>query len=426
MRDGHKTVESILPRQGWTSVTQYSIKNIDIASGASIRSGGTIAVQGTKLAKGTVAGPEFDMAGASFAYPALINIHDHFRGNYLPRVGPKDDKFYLNWAPWDADLKSSPVFEERSNINVEQMYFLSAYKNMFSGVGTANDHFPHEINGAYLPRLPIHVMEEYTLSHECSSFDLHWGEGIEIEHAKALERDWPYITHLEEGFDSESQDGIGILERLHCLDDHDVFIHCIGFSEEDIAKTAKAGASVSWCPASNYFMFNVTCKIRKMLKAGINVAIGTDSTATGSVNLLAEMKYARTVYREMYGEELPAKTLFHMVTGNPAKAFRVADRIGALEPGMNADILILKARESDPYENLAATTMEDIEFLSVNGVPVLAERRFEELVPKDVDYEEVMVGGRAMLAKGKPASLYRAIRSAVGFKKRLDYLPFEC
>jgi hypothetical protein len=402
------------------------MKNADIASGASIQSRGSVSVHGQKLSTGRQSGPEFDLGGTSFIYPALINIHDHFRGNYLPRVGPKEDRFYSNWSYWDADLKSSPVFEERSNITVEQMYQLSSYKNMFSGVGTANDHFPHEINAAYLSRLPIRVIEQYCLSHECSSYDLHWGDGIEIEHARALEHDWPYITHLEEGFDPEAQDGIGILERLGCLDEHDVFIHCIGFSDDDIKKTAKAGASVSWCPASNFFMFNVTCKIRKILKAGINVAIGTDSTATGSVNLLAEMKYAREVFRDMYGEELPAKSLFSMVTANPAKAFRMADRIGALEPGMNADVLVLKAKHADPYENLAQANMEDIEFLSVDGIPVIAEERFGEIVPDGSAYESVEVGGRRLFARGAPASLYRAIREAVGFKKRLDYMPFDC
>lgn len=405
-------------------MTEYTLHNADVASGDVVRGRGSVSVRGSRLAD-KAAGPSFDLGGSSFVYPALINVHDHFRGNYLPRVGPKEDKYYINWAPWDADLKSSPVFDERSNISVEQMYFLSAYKNLFSGVATANDHFPHEINGAYLPRLPIRAIEEYTLSHECSSFDLHWGEGIEIEHARARERGWPHITHLEEGFDPESQDGIPILEKLGCLDDYCVFIHCIGFSDEDIAKTAKAGASVSWCPASNMFMFNATCKIRKMLRAGINVAIGTDSTATGSVNLLAEMKFAREIYREMYGEDLPASVLFKMVTANPAKAFRMADRVGALEPGMNGDVLVLKARKDEPYENLAVATMEDIEFLSVGGVPVLAEKRFEELLP-DSGYEELSVGGRSVFARGAPATLYRSVREAVGFKKRLDYLPFDC
>lgn len=414
------------PRQGWTSMTSYSIKNADVASGDSIQSHGIVSVLGKELTSDKVSGPVFDLKGASFVYPALINIHDHFRGNYIPRVGPKNDNYYVNWGPWDADLKASPVYEERANIDAEQMYFLSAYKNMFSGVATANDHFPHEINGSYIKRLPIRVIEEYTLAHECSSFDLNWGDGIEIEHARAIEKNWPFITHLEEGFDPESQDGIGILERLECLDSHCVFIHCIGFSDDDIKKTAKAGASVSWCPASNYFMFNVTCKIRKMLNAGINVAIGTDSTATGSVNILDEMKFARSVYRQMYGEDLPAKLMFDMVTSNPAKAFRMEKRIGKLEPGMNADILILKAKKNEPYENLAAASMEDIEFLSVDGVPVLADGRFAELIPKSSTYEEIVVDGRQMFAKGTPASLYREIRDAVGFKKRLTYLPFEC
>ena len=64
----------------------------------------------------------------------------------------------------------------------------------------------------------------------------------------------------------------------------------------------------------------------------------------------------------------------------------MADRVGALEPGMDGDVLVLKARKDEPYENLAAATMEDIEFLSVGGVPVLAEKRFEELLPDSYNF----------------------------------------
>ncbi|HQG39593.1 MAG TPA: hypothetical protein PLV76_01745 [Spirochaetales bacterium] len=35
-----------------------------------------------------------------YVYPALINIHDHMRGNYLPRVGPKNNQYYTNWSFW--------------------------------------------------------------------------------------------------------------------------------------------------------------------------------------------------------------------------------------------------------------------------------------------------------------------------------------
>lgn len=405
-------------------MTQYTLANADIVSGIGIRKKSSVTVSGETLAEAGQ-GPIIDLKGESYVYPALINVHDHMRGNYVPRVGPPKGRFYLNWSFWDADLKSSKVYEERANLGVETMYFLSAYKNLFSGVATVNDHFPHEINDPYIPFLPIRVIKEYALAHECSSYDLKWGKGVEIEHAQAVKNDWPFITHLEEGFDAEAQDGVGVLERLGCLTEHDLFIHCIGFSDEDIAKTAKAGASVSWCPASNLFMFNVTCKIRKLLKAGVNVAIGTDSTHTGSINLLAEMQFARAVYRRLYGEDLPAQTLFQMVTANPAKAFRIYDKTGTLEAGKRADVLILKARHDDPYENLAQAKMDDIEFLSIDGRPVYADERFWELMPGP-KHEEVKVGRRMMRVKGSPLSLYRSVRKAVGFDKKLDYLPFEC
>lgn len=402
----------------------YTLANADIVSGIGIQKKSSITVSGETLATAGP-GPKIDLKGESYVYPALINVHDHMRGNYVPRVGPAKGRYYLNWSFWDADLKSSKVYEERANLGVETMYFLSAYKNLFSGVATVNDHFPHEINDPYIPFLPIRVIKEYALAHECSSYDLKWGKGVEIEHAQAVKNDWPFITHLEEGFDAEAQDGVSVLERLGCLTEHDLFIHCIGFSDEDIAKTAKAGASVSWCPASNLFMFNVTCKIRKLLKAGVNVSIGTDSTHTGSINLLAEMQFARAAYRRLYGEDLPAQTLFKMVTANPAKAFRIYDKAGTLEAGKRADVLILKASHDDPYENLAQAKMDDIEFLAIDGRAVYADERFWELMPGP-KHEEVKVGRRMMRVKGSPLSLYRSVRKAVGFDKKLDYLPFEC
>ena len=374
---------------------------------------------------GTQAKIDFDARGL-YLYPALINVHDHLRGDYLPKVGPRQGDYYQNWSVWDRDLKGSTVMEERSNLSVEDCYFLAAYKNLFSGVGTVNDHFPHEFNEPFIARLPIRVITEYTLAHECSSYDLKWGDGIEVEHRRAQERNFPFITHLEEGFDEESQRGIDVLEGLRCLDDHDVFIHCIGFSDEDIRKARDAGVTIAWCPASNLFMFNVTCKIRKMLQAGLNVCIGTDSTATGSLNILEEMRVAREAYRKMYGEELEAKVLVRMVTSNPARAFRRQADLGAVEEGKLADLLLLRPRHDDPYEALVNAHMEDIELLVLEGNPVYGSERFGDLFEaKRVDSTRVRVGGREMGVLGDPAGLLERVRQKVGFRKVLDYLPFD-
>jgi len=378
-----------------------------------------------------------DLRGKSYIYPSLINTHDHLQGNYRPPVGPKPGNYYLTWQPWDNDLKASSTFKERSNLSREELYALSGYKCLFSGVGTVNDHFPHKFNDLILPTLPIRAIQEYCIEHECTSYDLKWGDGIEIEHERAVQNKWPFITHLSEGFDEESMHSIEKLESLKILDNHCLFIHCIGFSDEDIKKVAKAGASVSWCGFSNMFMFNVTAKVRKMLKAGVNVTIGTDSSASGSANLLAELKYDRELYRSMYGEDLPAKKIFEMITYNAAKAFWMEDRIGTLDEGKLGDILILKARHDDPYENLVNASMKDIEFLALAGAPIYGETRFMDIfggaLPAGklpggklpLGYSQIKVSGRDMFVKGDPSGLYTYIRGKIGFKKKLDYLPFD-
>jgi len=410
-------------------VLEYVLENGVVVSPGKKAHIGNLGIKGEKIVSSAgIKSIKINLKEKSFIYPSLINTHDHLQGNYRPPVGPKKGNFYQTWLPWDKDLKSSKTFEERSKLNREDLYALSGYKCLFSGVTTVNDHFPHNLNCHILPTLPIRAIQNYTLAHECVSYELPWGEGVEIEHALAVKNKWPFITHLSEGFEKEAFSSIDILEKKKVLDDHCLFIHCIAFSDEDIKKTAKAGASVSWCGFSNMFMFNVTAKIRKMIKAGVNVTIGTDSSATGSANLLAEIKYDRELYRRLYGEDLPAKKIFEMVTINSAKAFRMQDKIGTLEEGMLGDILVLKAKNDCPYENLVAADMKDIELLILEGTPVCGEIRFLDIFKNGLlpeGYTQIKIGNKAMFVKGDPAGLYNEIRKKIGIKKKLDYLPFE-
>ncbi|MCL2801751.1 MAG: amidohydrolase family protein [Treponema sp.] len=407
---------------------EYTIANGIIVSPGKKAHTGKLGIKEEKIISSNNGNVKIDLKEKSFVYPSLINTHDHLQGNYRPPVGPAEGTFYLTWLPWDQDLKASQTFAERSKLDREDLYALSGYKCLFSGVTTVNDHFPHQLNSQILPTLPIRAFQEYGLAHECSSYDLKWGDGIKIEHEGAKKNKWPFITHLSEGFDKEAMHSVEMLEKLRVLDSNCLLIHCIAFSDEDIKKVAKAGASVSWCGFSNMFMFNVTAKIRKMLKAGINLTIGTDSSATGSANLLAELKYDRDLYRKLYGEDLPAKTIFEMVTVNAAKAFWMQERIGSLKDGMLGDIMVLKANENCPYENLVNAGMKDIELLILAGKPIFGEMRFLDIFRKNElpeGYTKIKVGDRVMFVKGDPAGLYREVRKKVGFKKELDYLPFE-
>jgi cytosine/adenosine deaminase-related metal-dependent hydrolase len=402
---------------------------------------GSLGVLGEKIVSSDAGiaetGLVVDLAGKSYIYPSLINTHDHLQGNYRPAVGPPEGVYYLTWLPWDNDLKSSATFTERSQMSREELYLLSSYKCIFSGVTTVNDHFPQAINQDILPTLPIRAILEYALAHETTSYDLKWGDGVLEEHSKAVKNKWPFITHLCEGFDDESMHSLENLDKLGVLDNHCLFVHCISFSDEDIKKAAKAGASISLCPSSNMLMFNVTAKIRKMLQAGLNLTLGTDSSASGPANLLEEMRNLRRFFQNMYGEDLSPKKIFEMVTINSARAFWMQDRIGTLEEGKLGDIMVLKARNDDPYENLTGASMSDIELLVLAGKPIYGERRFldifgvSEVKNPLIDsglpegYTEIVVDERPMFVIGDPAFLYREIRLRTGYNKILDFLPFE-
>jgi cytosine/adenosine deaminase-related metal-dependent hydrolase len=359
-------------------------------------------------------------------FPALINVHDHLRGTYLPKVGPPEGQFYLKCANWERDLRGSPVLEERSKLSQEDCYFLGGYKNLLSGVVTVNDHYPHEENDPLIPRLPLRVIQNYTLAHEASSYSLDWGAGIEEEHKKAQEKNFPFIIHMEEGFDEEYQRGIELLERCNTLDEYDVLIHCLGFSEADIKKVQNRGCTVVWCPSSNFFMFNVTCKIKKILNAGINCALGTDSTHTGAINLFEEIRFAREMFKKMYGEVLDARIIFDMVTINAAKAFRMQQDTGTIEENKLADIFVLKPRDENPYEALMKAQIEDIELLTWAGTPVLGSIQYKEFFQLDAKgYTDIKVRGQEKFVKGDPVRLLNDVREKVGFKKKLDFLPLD-
>ena len=89
---------------------------------------------------------------------------------------------------------------------------------------------------------------------------------------------------------------------------------------------------------------------------------------------------------------------------------------------------MLKARNENPYENLIDASMKDIELLILAGTPIYGEMRFIDIfdnsaLPKG--YTQIKIGSKTMFVKGDPAALYRKVRDKVGFKKKLDYLPFE-
>jgi len=384
-----------------------------------------ISIQGDKIERvsgGPVRGVDAFDAGDTVLAPGLINAHDHLLGTYYPKVGNGP---YENWLPWDNDLKSAPVYEERQQIENRDLYLLGAYRNLVSGVTIVSDHIPHFVSEPFLDMLPVKAIREYALAHSVASFALAWGDEIAVEYQKAIDKDIPFITHIAEGFDDETKQDLKTLERRGGLGDHSVLVHGIAFTESDIETIKKKGASVVWCGDSNTFMFNATANVKKMLEAGVNLCIGTDSPMSGGLNLLFEMKFDKDYYTKTYGAELSDERIVKMVTSNPAHAFKLKKN-GHIKPGYLADFALFAKKSANPYSTIVQAEIRDVELVVVNGRPAFGSARFRGLFDSQkVACQEVTIDGARKLVVGDLTGLLRRINRAVGFKKKLPFLPVE-
>ena len=385
---------------------------------------GSIVINNGKFASVSTGGSASITLDASkcVIVPGLINAHDHLLGTYYPKIGNGP---YINWLPWDNDLKSSPVYEERCQIENRDLYLLGAYRNLVSGVTLVSDHMPHFVGDQFYDLLPTRAVKKFALSHSVASFALAWGEGIGIEYKKAEKENIPYVTHIAEGFDDETKQDLSVINRLGGLGEHSVFIHCIAFSDADLDLVKERGASCVWCGDSNMFMYNKTMDARKFLKKGINLCIGTDSSATGGETLLYEMKYDKMIYQRFYDEELPDETILKMVTVNPARAFHRKD-LGRIEEGYTADLCLFRDRGGSPAGSVVHSHLRDVMLVVIDGTPVYGDADhagvFDSL---GVKYQRVVLDGVDKIITGDPVGLLRRISRAVGFKKEFPFLPIE-
>lgn len=362
------------------------------------------------------------------AYPGLFNAHDHLLGTYLPRVGKGP---YLCWKPWDDDLKYSDLYQERSMLSNTQIYQLSDYRQILSGVTTVCDHIPHVVHKDFLNQSLIRIIKEYCIAHEISSYELKWGDAHEIEIKKAKDKNIPFITHLEEGFDEESKRGAEILHKKKGIFKNSVLVHCISCSKEDIQLISKQKASMVWCPNSNLYMFNQTTDIEEFIKRGVNICLGTDSPMSGSINLFEELKVAQKIYLKLYKKKISPQLLFKMITINSARAFKLDHQLGSIEENKLADVLIIKNSkpELNPYQRIINANIDDIEILFKESIPLYFKEEYHAAMPKKIlpFYEKIdlRINQKTITSYliGKPKKLKSLIDENITFKKELEFIP---
>ncbi len=190
-------------------------------------------------------------------------------------------------------------------------------------------------------------------------------------------------THLAETKDEENfcmenfgQRPFDYMESLNWIDSHAWFAHSIYLNENEIRRGGKAGIGVAHCPSSNMRLSSGIAHIKEMLKAGINVGIGVDGSASNdSSNMLMELRQAMLLSRLREPEfRLTAGDVLWMGTVGGAKALGRED-IGQILPGKCADLIMVSmdrleyaGAQHDPAAALVFNvTMEPVDYSIVNG-----------------------------------------------------------
>ncbi|PJZ44068.1 amidohydrolase family protein [Leptospira brenneri] len=354
-------------------------------------------------------------------YPGFINSHDHLLASYLPKVGGNEK--HKSWLSYDNLYKSSGVFAERQQVDPEILYYLGAYKNLFAGVTTVFDHIPHQVQNPFRGILPVKLISDYTIAHSVGNYSLGWGEGPALEYRMAEHAGLPFVTHLGEGLDDDSKQSLRQLEKMDALGGHSVLVHCLPFGPREVEKILEKGASVVWCPTSNLHIFGKTTNIKLFLDMGVNVCLGTDYSASGSVNLLEELKTAKSIYFGLYGEELPESTLLKMITENPRKAFRLGNP-DALMPGLSADLLVVNDDKNKSEITVSDLSWKHIDLVVIDGYPIYGSEEYKSLfLHFGLETEELSIDGKIKLVAGSPKKLLKQVSDSVGYKKSLAFLP---
>ena len=142
---------------------------------------------------------------------------------------------------------------------------------------------------------------------------------------------------------------IPFLEHLGAYENGYVSIHSSLLSPEDIDIYKKHGVFINHNPESNAYLASGIAPISSFLQAGLSVTIGTDGAASNDrIDMLAAMRLMSHLQKEValnvpLTKDMNSWGILRCATIEGAKAVRQKERIGTIEVGKEADIVLFRA-----------------------------------------------------------------------------------
>jgi 5-methylthioadenosine/S-adenosylhomocysteine deaminase len=214
-----------------------------------------------------------------------------------------------------------------------------------------------------------------------------------LEHIQTLaeELDIPIHIHVHETEDEiikshEQYQGRPLqrLEKLGLVTPRLLAVHMTQLLDDEIERFSSAGAHVAHCPESNLKLASGFCPVHKLVRAGVNVALGTDGAASNNdLDMFGEMRSAALLAKAVANDAsaVPATMALRMATLNGARALGLDENIGSLTIGKAADVVAVHMGDIEstplyhPVSQLVyATGRDKVTDVWIGGKQVVKDR----------------------------------------------------
>ena len=210
---------------------------------------------------------------------------------------------------------------------------------------------------------------------------------------------------------SEAENGcspVAYLKRVGILDEKTLLVHAVWIDDADIDIIRASGAKVSHPPESNMKLAAGIAPVPEMIAAGITVGLGTDGCASNNdLDMFAEMDTAAKVHkvRKMDPAVMDAAGVLRMATIEGARAVGLADRVGSIEVGKQADLVVVDTAVPRltplylPESHLVyAASGADVRHVMVAGKLLVRDRRLLGLDLEGILKDARDIGARIAMA----------------------------
>ena len=206
-----------------------------------------------------------------------------------------------------------------------------------------------------------------------------------------------YQPTISEGIDSEAHNEFdcmsGALGGEQLIAANTSVVHGIALFPIDILELADAGGALVWSPRSDIDLYGMTAEVTTYRNLGVPIALGTNWTTTGSMNVLRELKCADEFNREQLAGTFSDLELWLMSTYYAAMSQGAGNQIGLLAPGYIADIAIFDGTSNAYYRGIIDAAPSDVALVLRGGQALHGDANLVEALSSPTACELLTVCG---------------------------------